>query len=85
MLTFTATRWGSLLDRKLVPPALAVPRASDCYRFVLSHPSVHTTLAGPRDGVELDEAMVLAEGLVSAIVQSVLKNKPRELETLKRK
>jgi asparaginyl-tRNA synthetase len=34
--------------------------------------------------VELDEAMVLAEGLVSAIVQSVLKNKPRELETLKR-
>jgi len=34
--------------------------------------------------VELDEAMVLAEGLVSAIVQSVLENKPRELETLKR-
>lgn len=34
--------------------------------------------------VELDEAMVLAEGLVSAIVQSVLKNKTRELETLKR-
>ena len=34
--------------------------------------------------VELDEAMQLAEGLVSAIVQSVLKNKPRELETLKR-
>jgi aryl-alcohol dehydrogenase-like predicted oxidoreductase len=57
VLTFTATRWGSLLDRKLVPPALAVPRASDCYRFVLSHPSVHTTLAGPRDGAELDEAM----------------------------
>jgi asparaginyl-tRNA synthetase len=34
--------------------------------------------------VELDEAMVLAEGLVSAIVQSVLQNKTRELETLKR-
>ena len=34
--------------------------------------------------VEIDEAMGLAEGLVSAIVQSVLKNKPRELETLKR-
>jgi asparaginyl-tRNA synthetase len=34
--------------------------------------------------VELDEAMMLAEGLVSAIVQSVVKNKPRELETLKR-
>jgi asparaginyl-tRNA synthetase len=34
--------------------------------------------------VELDEIMHLGEGLVSAIVQSVLKNKSRELETLKR-
>src|SRR5467141_1655062 len=34
--------------------------------------------------VEMDEAMELAEGLVTAIVQSVLKNKPRELELLKR-
>src|SRR5260370_6157417 len=34
--------------------------------------------------VELDEAMELGEGLVSAIVQAVLKNKPRQLQTLKR-
>src|SRR5216684_8411919 len=34
--------------------------------------------------VEIDEIMALGEGLVSAIVQGVLKNKPRELETLKR-
>ncbi len=34
--------------------------------------------------VELDEVMALSEGLVSAIVQSVVKNKSRELETLKR-
>jgi asparaginyl-tRNA synthetase len=34
--------------------------------------------------VELDEVMALGEGLVSAIVQSVVKNKSRELETLKR-
>src|SRR6202047_1867354 len=34
--------------------------------------------------VELDEIMALGEGLVSAIVQGVVKNKPRELETLKR-
>jgi asparaginyl-tRNA synthetase len=33
---------------------------------------------------DLDDMMALGEGLVSAIVQSVLKNKPRELETLKR-
>src|SRR5258708_26382014 len=34
--------------------------------------------------VEFDEAMARGEGLVSAIVQGVLKNKSRELETLKR-
>src|SRR2546425_422703 len=34
--------------------------------------------------VEFEEAMSLGEGLVSAIVQGVLKNKSRELETLKR-
>jgi asparaginyl-tRNA synthetase len=33
---------------------------------------------------DLDDMMSLGEGLVSAIVQSVLNNKPRELETLKR-
>src|SRR6266403_1291727 len=33
---------------------------------------------------ELDDIMELAEGLVSAIVQGVVKNKSRELETLKR-
>jgi asparaginyl-tRNA synthetase len=33
---------------------------------------------------ELDDMMALAEGLVSAIVQSVVKNKARELEMLKR-
>jgi asparaginyl-tRNA synthetase len=33
---------------------------------------------------ELDDMMALAEGLVSAMVQSVVKNKSRELETLKR-
>src|ERR1700740_3304175 len=34
--------------------------------------------------VEFEEAMSLAEGLVSAIAQGVVKNKKRELETLKR-
>jgi aryl-alcohol dehydrogenase-like predicted oxidoreductase len=57
VLAFTATRWGSLLDPALVPKGEEIPRASDCYRFVLSNPSVHATLAGPRDGAELDEAM----------------------------
>lgn len=33
---------------------------------------------------DLNDMMALGEGLVSAIVQGVVKNKPRELETLKR-
>jgi asparaginyl-tRNA synthetase len=33
---------------------------------------------------DLNDMMALGEGLVSTIVQSVLQNKPRELETLKR-
>jgi len=57
VLAFTATRWGSLLDPKLVPDGEDVPRASDCYRFALSNPNVHATLAGPKNGAELDEAM----------------------------
>lgn len=57
VLSFTATRWGSLLDPRLVPDGEPVPTGSDCYRFVLSNPHVHATLCGPRDGRELDEAL----------------------------
>ena len=57
VLAFTATRWGALVNPRLVPAGEAVPRASDCYRFVLSHPAVHATLCGPKDDAELDEAM----------------------------
>jgi aryl-alcohol dehydrogenase-like predicted oxidoreductase len=61
VLAFTATRWGSLLDPKLVPDGEAVPRARDCYRFALSSPHVHATLAGPKNGAELDEALLAIE------------------------
>lgn len=57
VVAFTATRWGALLDRRLTPPGEATPRASDCYRFVLSNPSVDVCVTGPKNGAELDEAM----------------------------
>jgi aryl-alcohol dehydrogenase-like predicted oxidoreductase len=67
VVAYTATRWGHLLDPKLVPPGEPVPRASDCYRFALSHPDVSVTLCGPKDRTELDEAMVaLDRGPLSA-------------------
>jgi aryl-alcohol dehydrogenase-like predicted oxidoreductase len=57
VVAYTATRWGTLLDRRLVPAADPVPRASDCYRFALTHPAVDVCLAGPRNSAELDEAL----------------------------
>ncbi len=54
VLGFTSTRWGTLLDPKLTPAGEQVPRAADCYRFTLGHPDVHASLAGPRDGAELE-------------------------------
>jgi len=57
VVSFTATRWGGLLDRRMVPAGEPVPRASDCYRFALSHPAVDVAICGPRDGAELDEAL----------------------------
>ena len=57
IVAYTATRWGGLVDPRLVPPGEPVPRASDCYRFALAHPAVDLVLAGPRNGAELDEAL----------------------------
>lgn len=57
IFAFTATRWGSLLDPKLVPPGERAPRASDCYRFVLTNPHVDSVITGPKDRTELEEAL----------------------------
>ena len=57
VLGFTATRWGTLLSRELVPKEERTPTAVDCYRFVLSHPDVNASLAGPKNGAELDSAL----------------------------
>ncbi len=57
IFAFTATRWGSLLDPKLVPANERAPRASDCYRFVLTNPHVDSVITGPKDRTELDEAL----------------------------
>jgi len=57
VISYTATRWGKLLDPKLTPPGERTPRASDCYRFALSNPHVDVTLTGPKDRAQLDEAL----------------------------
>ena len=47
IVIFTATCHTKLLRRSFVPRSERTPKASDCYRFVLSHPSVHVCVSGP--------------------------------------
>src|SRR5262249_34872392 len=61
VVAFTATRWGALLDRRMVPEEEPAPRGADCYRFALSHPDVDMTLCGPKDRSELSEALLALE------------------------
>lgn len=61
IVCYTATRWGSLLSPRRVPAGEKVPRAIDCYRFVLSHPGVHVCLTGPANEHEMREALEALE------------------------
>ena len=57
IVSYTATRWGSLLEQKKMPLSESAPSASDCYRFVLSHPSVDVCMTGPRNLRQMQEAL----------------------------
>ena len=57
VVSFTATRWGTLLDPRFTPSGVPTPRASDCYRFALTNPKVDACLSGPKDASQLDEAL----------------------------
>jgi len=58
VVAYTATRWGALLDRNMVPSGERLPRAADCYRFALSDPHVDLCLAGPKNAEELEDALI---------------------------
>lgn len=57
IVTYTATRWGQLLNPKKMPPGDAVPASSDCYRFVLSNPAVDVCMCGPRNLEQMRAAL----------------------------
>jgi aryl-alcohol dehydrogenase-like predicted oxidoreductase len=57
VVSYTATRWGALIDPACTPPGEATPRPSDCYRFALTNPNVNVVLAGLANGQQLDEAL----------------------------
>ena len=49
IVSFTATKWGQLLDQGKMPAGIKAPSAIDCYRFVLSNPSVNVCMMGARN------------------------------------
>ncbi len=53
LVTYTATRWRSLLKRpRTWPQASPVPTAGMCYRFVLSNPQVDVCMMAPSNIVQ---------------------------------
>lgn len=56
-VSFTATSWGQLLSPKNVPAGERVPTAADCYRYVLSNPSVDVCLTGPKTREQFTTAL----------------------------
>jgi len=61
MATYTATRWGHLLDPTKMPPDESTPSARDCYRYSLSNPAIDMVIAGPANAAQLDEAISALE------------------------
>jgi aryl-alcohol dehydrogenase-like predicted oxidoreductase len=61
IVSYTATRWGQLLNPKRTPPEESVPLASDCYRFALTNPAVDVCVCGPRDMSQMKEALKTVE------------------------
>jgi aryl-alcohol dehydrogenase-like predicted oxidoreductase len=57
IVSYTATRWGQLLQEKNMPPGESAPAASDCYRFILSHPAVDVCMTGPKNLQQMREAL----------------------------
>jgi predicted aldo/keto reductase-like oxidoreductase len=57
IVSYTATRWGQLLNPKKVPHGEKPLSSSDCYRFVLSNSNVDICMCGPRDRGQMQEAL----------------------------
>jgi len=64
--TYTATRWGKLLDARKMPAGESPLTAAECYRFVLSNPAVDLCLMGPKTMEEFDQGIkALSSGPLS--------------------
>jgi predicted aldo/keto reductase-like oxidoreductase len=57
IVTYTATRWGDLLRAHKMPDGEEPLSATDCYRFVMSHPAVDVCMSGPKNRKEMRQAL----------------------------
>jgi aryl-alcohol dehydrogenase-like predicted oxidoreductase len=61
IVSYTATRWGQLLDPKNMPVGDFVPAPSDCYRFAMSNSAVDVCMCGPKNIGEMRTALSALE------------------------
>jgi predicted aldo/keto reductase-like oxidoreductase len=61
IVSFTATRWRQLLKPKKMPEGEPPPTPVDCYRFVLSNPSVDVCMMGAKNLKQMRENLSLLE------------------------
>ncbi|MCK5101603.1 MAG: aldo/keto reductase [Cyclobacteriaceae bacterium] len=61
IVSFTATRWGKLLNPKNMPQGEDALSASDCYRYVLSNPSIDICMMGVKNVSQMRENLALME------------------------
>jgi aryl-alcohol dehydrogenase-like predicted oxidoreductase len=61
IVSFTATRWGQLLNAKRMPPGNHPPKATDAYRFALSNPYIDVCMTGARNTKEMQENIHVLE------------------------
>lgn len=57
VVVYTATSWGQLPNPAKTPPGEKTPSGSDCYRFVMSNPSVDVCVTGPKNMAETKESL----------------------------
>lgn len=57
IVSYTATRWGHLLDSRHMPVGETALNATDCYRFVLSNPAVDVCMCGPKNVLQMQGAL----------------------------
>lgn len=61
IVTYTATRWGDLINPAKMPEGERPLSGEMCYRFVLSNPAVDVCMTGPRDTLQMREALKALE------------------------